>query len=244
LGLGETLVKRVIIVQARMTSTRLPGKILLNLAGQPMLAQQLRRLKRCRMADDIVVATTISDTDASVVALADREEVRWFRGSEQDVLTRYIGAARDSRADIVIRITADCPLIDPEIVDRVIQELESHEEDCDYATNVLQRTFPRGLDTEALFRDVLERLDRLAQSRSAREHVTTYIRWEHPELFLIRSITDGEDNSDLHWTVDTREDFALIQSLYQDLQLDRQMLSYRDIVHYVRHHPHAVLYTA
>src|SRR5688572_8897689 len=127
--------KRVIIVQARMTSTRLPGKVLMDLAGRPMLARQIRRLKDCRCADDIVVATTTNATDDPVVALADAEGVRWFRGSEDDVLSRYVGAAREANADMIVRITADCPLIDAELTDQVIEELQSLSTTYDYASN-------------------------------------------------------------------------------------------------------------
>ncbi|RMF83582.1 MAG: acylneuraminate cytidylyltransferase [Nitrospinota bacterium] len=229
--------KRVLIVQARMTSTRLPGKVLLDLCGRPMLAQQLRRLKRCQRADEIVVATTGQVTDDPVVRLAEQEGVRWFRGEEEDVLSRYLGAAREAGADIVVRITADCPLIDPGVVDRVIGELEQQSAGCDYASNVIQRTFPQGLDAEALFRDVLERVGRLARSAAAREHVTTYIRWEHPELFLIRSVTDVVDNSDLRWTVDTPADLVLVRRLYQELNLAHQVLPYQEVIEYVRRHP-------
>lgn len=232
--------KRVIIVQARMTSTRLPGKVLMDLAGRPLLVQQLRRLRCCHSVDEIVIATTTNGTDDPLVTLADTEGVRWFRGSKHDVLSRYVSAARESHADIVVRVTADCPLIDPQVIDWVIQELESHSASCDYAANVVQRTFPRGLDTEALFRDVLERLDRLARSEPAREHVTSYLRWEHPELFLIRSVTDVADNSDLHWTVDTFEDLTLVRDIYEALHLDQRVLSYRDILAYVRKHPHLI----
>src|SRR6266849_2137746 len=114
------MIRRVIIVQARMTSTRLPGKVLMNLAGRPMLAQQIRRLKRCREADEIVIATTTNASDDPIITVAEREGVRWFRGSEHDVLSRYVGAAHEARAEVVARITADCPLIDPEQTDAVI----------------------------------------------------------------------------------------------------------------------------
>src|SRR5438045_4192115 len=124
--------KRVIIVQARMTSTRLPGKILMDIAGKPMLAQQIRRLKHCRCVDDIVIATTTNATDDPVVALAETEGVGWFRGSESDVLSRYMGAAREANANIIVRVTSDCPLIDPELTDQVITALEAYSTECDY----------------------------------------------------------------------------------------------------------------
>src|SRR5262249_34216934 len=118
--------KRVIIVQARMTSTRLPGKVLMDLAGRPMLAQQLNRIKHCTAVDEIVVATTTNSTDEPIVELARQEGVAWFQGSEHDVLARFVGAARQTQADVVVRVTADCPLIDPHIIDTVIHELVSH----------------------------------------------------------------------------------------------------------------------
>lgn len=229
--------KRVIIVQARMGSTRLPGKVLMDLAGRPMLMQELRRLKRCRQADEIVVATTTNTSDDPIVALADAEGTRWFRGSEADVLSRYLGAARESKAEIVIRITTDCPLIDPDESDRVIQELQNHAANCDYAANIIVRTFPRGLETEALFRDVLERVARLALSPPAREHVTYFILRECPHLFLMRSVTDKEDNSDLRWTVDTPEDLAAVQRIYRELELGERFLGFREVIAYVREHP-------
>lgn len=229
--------KRVIIIQARMTSTRLPGKVLMDLAGRPMLTQQLRRLKNCRLADDIVVATTTNDADTPLVELAGREEVRWFRGSEQDVLSRYVGAAREARAELIVRVTADCPLIDAEVVDRVIEELGAHDSTCDYASNVIERTFPTGLDAEALFPDTLERVQRLARTASAREHVTLLIYRERPELFLLRSLKDRENNSDLRWTVDTPEDLAYVRRLYEDLGLADRARDYKQVIAHVRQHP-------
>lgn len=227
----------MIIVQARMNSTRLRGKILMDLAGHPMLAQQLRRLKHCRMVDEIVVATTTNDIDDPVITVADTEGVRWFRGSEHDVLSRYVGAASESNAEIIVRITADCPLIDPEVTDRVIQELQSNQIKCDYAANIIQRTFPQGLDTEALFRDTLERTHRLAQSAAAREHVTYFIYKQRPDLFLLRSITDTTDNSDLRWTVDTIKDLAMVRRLYDELKLGNLILSYPELLAYIRANP-------
>ena len=217
-----------------MTSTRLPGKVLMDLAGRPMLSQQLRRLKRCREADEIVVATTGNPSDDPVAALAVAEGVRCFRGDEHDVLSRYVGAAREARADIVVRVTADCPLIDPEQTDQVTRELEFNAGSCDYSANILGRTFPRGLDVEALFRDTLERTHRLAHSPAAREHVTWFIYTERPELFLLRPVFDSENNSDLSWTVDTAEDMMLIRRLYDELGVADRVVTYREVLNHVR----------
>lgn len=229
--------KRVIIIQARMTSTRLPGKILTDLAGQPMLVQQLRRLKRCRLADEIVVATTTNAGDDPVIKIARAENVRWYRGSESDVLLRYVDAARESRAELVVRVTADCPLIDPEQTDRVIAALDERAGECDYASNVMRRTLPRGLDTEALFRDTLERLHRLAKSNPAREHVTYFLTVERPDLFVTHGVAASEDNSDLRWTVDTDEDLSMIRRVYAELRLGEQFLPYGAVLTHVRSNP-------
>ena len=230
-------IKRVLIIQARMGSTRLPGKVLMDLAGRPMLAQQIRRLKQCTKVDRIVVATTTNTIDEPVVHLSQQEGVEVFRGSEDDVLARFAGAARMSQAGVVVRVTADCPLIDPEVTDRVISELVEHSHDCDYASNVLQRTYPHGLDVEAFFMETLLRVDRMARSKLAREHVTLFVYSERPELFLCRSVMDCNDNSDLCWTVDTAEDIRLVRAVYEALGLGTRSRNYQEIVSFVRAHP-------
>lgn len=225
----------VAIIQARMTSTRLPGKVLADVAGRPMLAWQIERLRRTRTIDEVVLATTRHPSDEALVALARRESARWYRGAIDDVLGRYAGAVRETAADVVVRITADCPLIDPGVVDQVVGQLCNEPQGCDYASNVLQRTYPRGLDTEVMWRDTLLRIDRLASTASAREHVTTFVRWERPELFLLRSVVDAENHADLRWTVDTVGDLRYIQQLWRELDIDR--LSYRELVRQVRSRP-------
>jgi spore coat polysaccharide biosynthesis protein SpsF len=229
--------RRVAIVQARMTSTRLRGKVLMPVAGRPMLAQQLRRIKRCALVDAICVATTTNAADEPLVSLAHQEQVDCYRGSEQDVLSRFVGAAQATSAEVIVRVTGDCPLIDPNIVDQVIRELITASSECDYASNVLHRTFPRGLDVEALFLDTLLRVDRLASSPTAREHVTTFIYAERPDLFLMRSVRDREDNSALRWTVDTAADLSLIRALYHGMDLGDRFSSYQEILAYVKDHP-------
>jgi spore coat polysaccharide biosynthesis protein SpsF len=225
------------IIQARMTSTRLPGKVLLEVAGRPMLVQQIRRLESSQRINEIVIATTTNETDNPIAELAQRAGVRCFRGSENDVLSRFAGAAREIKADLVVRLTADCPLIDAEVTDAVIFALLEHTGQYDYASNVLQRTYPRGLDVEAMFGDVLYRMDRLADSRQDREHVTTFLRSSHPELFLTCSVEDSQNNADLRWTVDTQKDFELICKIYAGMYLGETPASYREILAFVRNQP-------
>jgi len=220
-----------------MTSTRLPGKVLADLAGRPMLEHELARLKRCARADEIVLAVTGNPDDEPLVALARRAGVRWHRGSEHDVLDRYLGAARDAAADLVVRVTADCPLIDPAETDVVIGALEERRATADYASNTLERTLPRGLDSEALWRDALERTARLATSAAAREHVTWFCHSERPDLFALHSVRRPYDAADLRWTVDTAEDLAMVRRLYAELGLADEPVPLADVVAYVRAHP-------
>jgi spore coat polysaccharide biosynthesis protein SpsF len=228
---------RVLVLQARTTSTRLPGKVLRDLGGRPMMLRQLERLARCREVDRVVVATTTNATDDPVVELAQAAGVHVFRGSEADVLGRYAGAAREAEADVVVRSTADCPLIDPEIVDRVVRTLVEGRAEYDYVSNVVRRTYPRGLDVEALWRDTLERTDRMGTSREAREHVTWFIHRERPELFQIGSVAGDEDHADLSWTVDTAEDLERVRGIWEHLRLGDAHVPFADAVRAVRAHP-------
>ena len=229
--------KRVCVVQARMGSTRLPGKVLRELAGQPMLIQLLRRLRACASLDEIVFATSIATSDDPIAELGVSEGVRVCRGSEADVLGRIVEAARATQADVVVRVTADCPLIDPHVTDRVIDELTTDASAADYASNVLRRTFPRGLDVESMYLDTLLRVDRLAQTPAEREHVTITIRAASPSLFLTRSVESDIDDSDLRWTVDEERDLELVRKLYEELGLGERIVPYAMVVDHVRQHP-------
>ena len=228
--------KRVAIIQARTDSHRLPGKVLMPIAGRPMLEQQVRRVSRCRSLDAIVLATSSRPLDDELAELGARLEIAVVRGSVADVLDRFRQAATEHAADIVIRLTADCPLVDPEVIDLVVDRLVQ-ETGSDYASNVLVRTYPQGLDVEALWADVLTKLAGTATSPDDREHVTSYLRFSHPELFRVVSVLDETDNSDLRWTVDTTEDLRLVRSLYERLGLDDALLGYREIVAAMRADP-------
>jgi spore coat polysaccharide biosynthesis protein SpsF len=226
--------RTVVVVQARMTSTRLPGKVLMDLQGKPMLQRQIERLQRCENADEIVLAITTNAADDPIETLADTLAIRVHRGSEHDVLDRYLGAARGARADVIVRVTSDCPLIDAHEVDVVIDELTAG---VDYAANLLIRDLPRGLDAEALHRDVLERIARIATSQAAREHVTWFIRDERPELFVSKAVRRPFDAADLRWTVDTPEDLELARTLYEQLDLGATHAPFPAILEHVRAHP-------
>lgn len=204
------------MVQARMASTRLPGKVMMDVAGMPLVAHTLRRLAAAERVDRIVLATSDGAVDDPLVALAEEEGVVWHRGSEADVLRRVLDAASAAGADAVVRITGDCPLLDPGVVDRVVDELLAG--GCDYASNVMRRTYPKGLDAEALWRDTLERLDRLATSPESREHVTWFAYQERPDLFLLRSVELDEDHSEVNWSVDTEEDLRRVAEFAQPLE--------------------------
>jgi spore coat polysaccharide biosynthesis protein SpsF len=230
-------VQSVIVVQARMTSTRLPGKVLMDLEGRPLLERELERLARCALADEVVLAVTANPDDDPLVALADRLGLRWYRGSEHDVLSRYAGAAREAHADLVVRVTSDCPLIDPGETDAVIGALQERRQSCDYASNRLEPHLPRGLDVEALWRDALERTDRLATSSPAREHVTWFCYAERPDLFALHSVRRPVEAHDLRWTVDTADDLAMVRRLYADLGLAERPVALADVIAYVREHP-------
>jgi spore coat polysaccharide biosynthesis protein SpsF len=224
--------RTVAIIQARMGSSRLPGKVLCDLGGATMLARVVARLRGARRIDDIVVATSGAAGDDAVVHAAEQLCVGWHRGSESDVLARFLGAARAYDASTVVRVTADCPLLDAAVVDQVIDALTA---EVDYASNTHARRFPRGLDVEALHRDTLERIARLGTSAAAREHVTAFVM-EAPALFRVAQVGAEHDDSDLRWTVDTEEDLAMVRTLYGELGLATPR-PYREVVAAVRARP-------
>jgi spore coat polysaccharide biosynthesis protein SpsF len=225
--------RTVAIIQARMGSTRLPGKVLAELGGDTMLAQVVRRLRAAHRIDEIAIATSTGVDDDAVALEAGRLETGLHRGSASDVLGRFVGAARAYRAGVIVRITGDCPLLDPGVVDQVIGALTA---DVDYASNTHDRCFPRGLDTEALHRDTLERIARLGTTVAAREHVTAFVM-EQPALFRIAQVGAECDDSDLRWTVDTEDDLAMVRGLYAALELGAVIRPYHEVVAAVRANP-------
>ncbi len=228
--------KVVIIVQARMNSSRLPGKVLRPVLGRPLLAYQLERLRRVASADAVYIATTVGREDDATVEFCRGEGVECFRGSEQDVLDRYVQAADASGAGTVVRVTADCPLIDPAVVDRTIRFFLDACGQYDYVSNVLERTYPRGMDCEVFSAELLAKAHREAKSTREREHVTPFF-YENPEKFRLGSVTHSEDLSRNRWTVDTPEDFMLIEKILVDLVPHRPRFDLQDILDLLARHP-------
>lgn len=204
--------RTVVIVQARMTSTRLPGKVLLEVLGKPLLEYQIERLRRVRQADLIVVATTTNAADEPIVALCTRLGVSVWRGSEQDVLARYHDAARAHAAELVVRVTSDCPLIDPGVIDQTIGYFLNGRPQFDYVSNSLERTFPRGLDTEVFWSRTLAEAYAEAADLEEREHVTPYL-YRRPQRYRIGNFAGPDMLAQHRWTVDTPEDFELIRNV-------------------------------
>ena len=218
--------KTVAIIQARMGSTRLPGKVLMQICGRSMLDWVVTRTLHARMLDEVVVATTDSPADDAIVAECAQLGVPVFRGSEEDVLDRYHRAAEAYDAETVVRITSDCPLIDPEVVDLVVQAFRDTAPD--YAGNALERWFPRGLDCEAMSSAALMTAWRDARQPYERTHVTPYI-YQHPELFRLASVRAPSNHGALRWTVDTVEDLEFVRAVYAGIQTT-DAISYHDVL--------------
>lgn len=219
--------KIVGIVQTRMGSSRLPGKVLKPVLGTPVLEWCMERLLRCKNIAEVVIATTEHPRDEAICDFAKQKGYLYSRGSEQDVLERYWKAANERDAEAIVRLTSDCPLIDPEITDRVVaRHLESPENDL--TSNVFTRTFPRGFDTEVLSMGCLDRIHRDVHEPIYREHVTNYIH-DYPEKFRIAEIRNPEDLSYLRLCVDTEEDLALIRKVFEELFPLNAHFGYREI---------------
>lgn len=216
-----------------MGSSRLPGKVLLPLLGAPILTRVVERTSRAQLVDEVVVATTRLPADDALASLAHASGWALTRGSKTDLLDRYLIAAIAFNAEVIVRITSDCPLVDPELVDDVIRARAATA--ADYASNNLEpRTYPRGLDVEVITRAALERANAADISASSREHATPYI-YRHPELFRLTRVAAPKDASGHRWCVDTPEDFELVRRIYDALGHDR--FSWREALAVIHEHP-------
>ncbi len=226
--------KTGVIIQARMGSTRLPGKVLKKVLDKTLLEYQIERVQRAKLIDEIIVATTTSDNDHPIVELCQALSIPYYRGSEDDVLSRYYETANEFSIDTIIRLTSDCPLIDPEILDQTIELFLTDQ--FDYTANIVNRKYPRGLDVEVFSKETLKKLFKTAQKKGHREHVTTYI-FDHLEDFKIGSLESTQNNGHLRWTVDTNEDFLLIERILTALYPDHPTFLTDDVLDLLNRNP-------
>ena len=227
----------VAIVQARMGSRRLPGKVLADILGRPMLERVLTRLGRAQSTDELVVATSRGPDDDPIIALCQRLGVPCTRGSAQDVLDRIHQAAAEHQAETIVRITADCPLIDPELVDETVRAFQQAAPAVDFACNRLpwDRTYPIGTDTEVCSREALDVAWREALLPNQREHVMPYF-YENPERFRLLHVRSSDSSlGEMRWTVDESEDLAFVREIYGRFGSDD--FTWRDVVDLLRREP-------
>jgi spore coat polysaccharide biosynthesis protein SpsF len=230
----------VAIIQARIGSTRLPGKVMKTLHSKTVLGHVISRVKACPLVDEVVVATTVSPQDDVIVAESSRHGAMNFRGSEDNVLERYYFAAKQFRADVIVRVTSDCPLFDPLILSKMLQRFQkgntkgSH---IDYLSNTLTRSFPRGLDTEIFTFDALQRTMREASQPFEFEHVTPYL-YRHPEKFVLEEFKSDTNLSNYRWTLDTQEDFILIDAVFNALDRgNNHIFSTEEVLDFLNERP-------
>lgn len=226
----------MIVVQARMSSTRLPGKVLKNVLGKPLLFYLTERLRSVSSTEGIVIATTKNPADDPIVDFCNREGLHCIRGSEDDVLSRYVAACDAFGLEVAVRVTSDCPLIDPELIEKGLSCFRQHYQTLDYLSNCQTRTFARGMDFEIVRTEALKKAFFEATSASDKEHVTPYI-WKHPELFRLADLCQRSDHSAYRLTVDTPEDFELIKRLLEELYPQSPEFSQEDIIQVLQKHP-------
>lgn len=224
----------IAIIQARVGSSRLPNKVLLDLEGQTVLQRVVERVSQSKMINEVIVATTTSEKDIEIVNICSEIGVKVFRGSENDVLDRYYQTAKGADAKHVIRITSDCPLMDPSLIDKVIAFY--FEQGVDYVSTAIEETFPDGEDIEIFTFKALESAWNLSTLRSDREHVTAFIRSETSK-FKIANYKNNEDLSDKRWTLDEPEDYELIKIIYKNLCGKNPFFGINEILEFLSANP-------
>lgn len=220
-----------------MGSTRLPGKVMLDLCGIPVIEHVVNRLNKSNLIDKIIIATSVDSNNQPLIDFCIEKDISYFVGSEDDVLDRYYQTAIDNNIkpdDVIIRITSDCPLIDSFVVDKVIEEHVSG--DNDYTTNVIECTYPDGLDCEVFNFSTLKDTWINANLSSQREHVTLYIR-DNPDKFKLGNVRNDKDLSDLRWTLDEKEDFIFIKEVYKNLFTKNSLFTMHDILDLLNEKP-------
>lgn len=224
------------IIQARMSSERLPGKVMRILSGKPMIGHLITSLTHSKKIDQIIVATTTNSSDDIIVNYLQKNNWKFFRGDENDVLLRYIDTLKQFPADYVVRITADNPLIDPTIVDSVIEQAISTQ--SDYSSNHLVKTYPLGYIVEIISTKTLQNVEKLIKNSNEREHVTWHII-QNQNKFNTSNFSASANMSYPNWrlTVDTKEDFQLIEKIFSILYIENYFIKYSDVVNLLLKNP-------
>ena len=228
----EGKIKIVAIIQARMSSSRLPGKVMAEINGKPMLYHVVKRVQGAKMINLAAIATSDHRDDDILESFCKEKGITCFRGSLDDVLDRYYQAAKYFHAQVIIRLTADCPLLDRDIIENVVRKF--FEGSFDYVSNVMESTYPDGLDTEVFSLEALKRAWQEARLKSEREHVTPYIR-NHPEFFRLANVSHRENISHMRWTVDEPRDLDFVRSVYD--QLKGSYFGMQEILNLLKLHP-------
>ncbi len=227
----------IAIIQARMSSSRLPGKVLADIGGKPMLARVVDRTRRTKLVNAVVVATTTDASDDPVETYCRENQIACFRGDPFDVLDRYYQAAKKFQADVIVRLTADCPVIDPQVIDQVIDEFSRKQ--ADFAANRLpppwKRTYPIGLDTEVATFAALERAWTEADKPYEREHVMPYL-YAEPGRFKTVLVNTDPDYGEMRWTVDTRQDLEALRRIFAAFD-NRDDFSWLEVLELVKLQP-------
>ncbi len=224
------------VIQARVGSTRLPGKVLMKLGTKTLLEHVIERVQASRLVEDIIVATTTSPQDKPILDLAKGLGVNGFSGSPEDVLDRFYKAATRYKADVIVRITADDPFKDPQVIDKVIGRYMEDEGGLDYVSNTIIPTYPEGLDVEVFSSPALERAWQEAQKTSDREHVTPYI-WGNPDKFRLAGVTHNQDLSNMRWTIDYPQDMEFAREVYHRLYNPDRIFLMEDILKLLEEEP-------
>ncbi len=232
--------KATILIQARMSSTRLPKKVMLSVCGKPLLYRMYDRVSKSQFANHVIIITSNRKEDDIIEDLCLSEGILYYRGHPTDLLERHYMAAKKFRAKAVVKIPSDCPLIDPKIIDRVIGYYLNNSNKFDYVSNLHPATYPDGNDVEIMSFDALEKAWICANKNYEREHTTPFI-WENPKLFRIGNVSwlPNLDYSFSHrWTLDYEEDYILIRAIYQELYPKKPDFGFDDILELLENKPH------
>lgn len=222
------------IIQARVSSTRLPNKIFALISGKPLIWHVVDRLRRSKSISRVAVATTTNPADDVLEKWCRENNIEVFRGSEEDVLSRYFHAAKGMGAEVIIRVTADDPFKDPTIIDKVVEMFLKNK--LDFAYNNKPPTFPEGLDVEVFSMAALEKAQAESKDPYEREHVTQYF-YRHPEKFRQMNLANKEDISSMRWTIDTKEDLGMARAVYKGLYKEGKIFLTADILRLIKEHP-------